>query len=75
MALLDFVEYSTDPVCLPQGCGTRTQNSAMTSAPYHFERHIEGTQTPPQVQMRLSTETLAIQYAMLFIVDGAKGLK
>lgn len=75
MAILVCVKYSTDPTCPPQGYGTHTQNSAMTSAPYHFERHREGTQMLPQAQMRLSTETLANQYALLFIVDGAEGLK
>lgn len=75
MAIFVFIEFSTDPTCPPQGYGTWTQNSAMTSAPYRFGRHIEGTQTPPQAQMRLSTETLANQYAPLFIVDGAEGLK
>lgn len=75
MAILVFIEYSTNLMCPPQGHGTWTQNSAMTSAPYHFKRHIEGKQTLPQAQMRLSTETLANQYALLFIVDGAEGLK
>lgn len=68
MAMLVFIGYSTDPMCPPQ-------NSAMTSASYHFKRHIEGPRTPPQAQMRLSSETLANQYALLFIVAGAEGLK